>query len=101
PARPDTGHDALEAATKVLQALYTYRGTLAKIRSGVEGITTPSLVVGLISGGINTNVVPDRVTFRLDRRLIPEENPEQAETELRALRSEEHTSELQSRENLV
>lgn len=84
-ARPDTGHDALEAATKVLQALYTYRGTLAKIRSGVEGITTPSLVVGLISGGINTNVVPDRVTFRLDRRLIPEENPEQAETELRAL----------------
>lgn len=84
-ARPDTGHDALEAATKVLQALYTYRATLAKIRSNVEGITTPSLVIGLIKGGINTNVVPDKVSFRLDRRLIPEENPEQAETELRAL----------------
>lgn len=84
-ARPDTGHDALEAATKVLQALYNYRATLAKLRSGVEGITTPSLVVGLIKGGINTNVVPDKVSFRLDRRLIPEENPEQAEEELRAL----------------
>ncbi len=84
-ARPDTGHDALEAATRVLQALYTYRATLARIRSSVEGITTPSLVVGLIKGGINTNVVPDKVSFRLDRRLIPEEKPEQAEEELRAL----------------
>jgi acetylornithine deacetylase/succinyl-diaminopimelate desuccinylase-like protein len=41
--------------------------------------------VGLISGGINTNVVPDRVTFRIDRRIIPEESPEQAEAELRQL----------------
>ncbi len=31
------------------------------------------MTVGLISGGINTNVVPDRIVLRLDRRLIPEE----------------------------
>ena len=43
------------------------------------------MTVGLISGGINTNVVPDRVTFRLDRRMTPEEAPEAVETELRAL----------------
>lgn len=84
-ARPDTGHDALEAATKILNALYAYRDTLGDIRSGVEGITSPSLVVGLIKGGINTNVVPDRVTFRLDRRMIPEENPDQVEANLRNL----------------
>jgi acetylornithine deacetylase/succinyl-diaminopimelate desuccinylase family protein len=84
-ARPDTGHDALEAAVQVLNALYAYRDTLGDIRSGVEGITSPSLVVGLIKGGINTNVVPDRVTFRLDRRMIPEENPEQVEANLRNL----------------
>jgi acetylornithine deacetylase/succinyl-diaminopimelate desuccinylase-like protein len=41
--------------------------------------------VGLIEGGINTNVVPDRITFRVDRRIIPEETPAQAEAELRAL----------------
>ena len=41
--------------------------------------------VGLIEGGINTNVVPDKVTFRLDRRMIPEEKPEAAEAELKAL----------------
>jgi succinyl-diaminopimelate desuccinylase len=84
-ARPDTGHDALEAASKILTALYAYRDTLGNTRSKVEGITTPSLVVGLIKGGINTNVVPDRVSLRLDRRMIPEENPEQVEAGLRKL----------------
>src|SRR3546814_6052986 len=84
-ARPDTGHDAMEAAVHVLNALYAYRDTLAAIHSQVEGITAPTLVVGLIKGGINTNVVPDRVSFRLDRRMIPEENPEQVETNLRNL----------------
>ncbi len=84
-ARPDTGHDALEATTGVLSALYAYRATLANRHSAVPGIDSPSLVVGLISGGINTNVVPDRVTFRLDRRLIPEENPALAEADLRAV----------------
>ena len=43
------------------------------------------MTVGLISGGINTNVVPDRVTFRLDRRMVPEENPAEVEAELRAV----------------
>ncbi len=84
-ARPDTGHDALEAATGVLAALYAHRPDLATRRSRVPGITSPSLTVGLIQGGINTNVVPDRVTLRLDRRMIPEENPAEVEAELRAL----------------
>lgn len=82
-ARPDTGHDALEAATGVLNALYAYRRGFAKTRSKVEGIDCPSLVVGLIEGGVNTNVVPDRVALRLDRRIIPDEDPALAEAELR------------------
>lgn len=74
-ARPDTGHDALEAATRILQALYAHRAELATIRSATSGISHPTLVVGLIRGGINTNVVPDLVTLRLDRRILPEEDP--------------------------
>ncbi|MGH6897154.1 MAG: M20/M25/M40 family metallo-hydrolase [Geminicoccaceae bacterium] len=73
-ARPETGHDALEAATQVLSALYEHRKGLAEIHSAVEGIGSPTLVVGLIKGGINTNVVPDAVMLRLDRRMIPEED---------------------------
>jgi succinyl-diaminopimelate desuccinylase len=82
-ARPETGHDALEAATRVLAALYGLRGGLRATVSGIPGIGSPNLTVGLIEGGINTNVVPDRVSLRLDRRMIPEEIPEHVEGELR------------------
>lgn len=81
-AMPDTGRDALAAATGVLARLYAERERLLDTRSRVPGIDTPALTVGLIEGGINTNVVPDRVTFRLDRRIIPEENAERVEQEL-------------------
>ena len=82
---PQTGIDALAAATRLLAALYAFRETLATRRSATAGITHPTLNVGLIAGGINTNVVPDRVTFRVDRRIIPEESPGEAEAELRDL----------------
>ena len=81
-ARPETGYDALHAATDILSALYKLRTTYARMLSKVPGITHPTLTVGLIAGGINTNVVPDKVLFRIDRRIIPEENPEKVEHDL-------------------
>ncbi|CAH2602507.1 M20/M25/M40 family metallo-hydrolase [Rhodovastum atsumiense] len=84
-ALPATGIDALEAANGILTALYAYRHTLADTVSAVAGIGSPQLTVGLIEGGINTNVVPDRVVLRLDRRMIPEEAPEAVEERLRAV----------------
>ena len=82
-AEPQYGHDAIEAMNGVLNAIYQYRDTLSTIHSKIPGIDTPNLTVGLISGGINTNVVPDECVIRLDRRLIPEENGELAEKQLR------------------
>jgi acetylornithine deacetylase/succinyl-diaminopimelate desuccinylase-like protein len=84
-ALPHTGIDALEATTKILNALYEYRQTLAAKKSAVPGIDHPTLVVGLISGGINTNVVPDECVIRVDRRLIPGEGGAQAEAEFRSI----------------
>ena len=84
-AKPFTGIDALEAANHVLSALYAWRQGLAARVSGIPGIGSPQLTVGLIRGGINTNVVPDRITFRLDRRMIPEEAPAEVEAELRGV----------------
>ncbi len=81
-ARPDTGVDALEAATRVLSGLYELRKSYAGTHSKIPGIDHPTLVVGLIKGGINTNVVPDVVTLRLDRRIIPEESAETVERDL-------------------
>ena len=84
-ALPDRGHDALEAANAILTKLYDYRRGLSAATSVTEGIESPTLVVGLISGGVNTNVVPDKVSFRIDRRMIPEEDPVAVESELRTL----------------
>jgi acetylornithine deacetylase/succinyl-diaminopimelate desuccinylase-like protein len=84
-ARPETGADALEAATAVLTALYAARDRLAGEISALPGIGAKKLTVGLIEGGINTNVVPDRVTLRLDRRIVPDEDPAAAEAELRGI----------------
>jgi succinyl-diaminopimelate desuccinylase len=73
-AYPHTGVDALQAATKLLTALYAHNDVLKTRRSQVEGITHPYLNVGRIEGGSNTNVVPGKVVLKLDRRMIPEED---------------------------
>ncbi len=87
-AKPFTGVDALEAANTILSALYAWRRGLGRRISAIAGIGSPQMTVGLISGGVNTNVVPDRVVFRLDRRMIPEENPGEVEAELRGVIAE-------------
>jgi succinyl-diaminopimelate desuccinylase len=84
-ARPETGVDAVAATTAILTTLYAFRSQLAERMSAVPGIGHANLNVGLIAGGINTNVVPDKVTFRIDRRMIPEETPDAVEQELRDL----------------
>jgi len=84
-AEPDKGDDAMEAAAAILGDLYSYRKALTALPSAIPGIGYPTMVVGLISGGINTNVVPDRVVFRLDRRITPDEIPGAAEKFITAL----------------
>jgi len=84
-AMPETGVDAIRAATEVCAALYSERDGYAKVRSKVAGIDHPTINVGRIEGGTNTNVVPDKVVLKLDRRMIPEEDPAQVEARLRAV----------------
>jgi len=84
-AYPDTGVDALQAANKLLTALYAHNDVLRTRRSQVAGITHPYLNVGLIEGGSNTNVIPGKVVLKLDRRMIPEENSTAVEAEVRQL----------------
>jgi len=87
-AIPGTGVDALQGANTILTALYAQNRRYQSVTSQVEGITHPYLNVGRIEGGTNTNVVPGKVVFRLDRRMIPEENPAEAEAEVRRVIAE-------------
>jgi acetylornithine deacetylase/succinyl-diaminopimelate desuccinylase-like protein len=82
-AIPDSGTDALQGAVHILHALYALNRDYLQVRSAVAGITHPYLNVGWIAGGTNTNVVPGKVVLKLDRRMIPEEDPAQVEASLR------------------
>ena len=82
-AIPSTGVDALQGAVGILNALYAQNAIYKNVTSEVEGITHPYLNVGRIEGGTNTNVVPGKVVFKLDRRMIPEENPVEVEATIR------------------
>jgi acetylornithine deacetylase/succinyl-diaminopimelate desuccinylase family protein len=82
-AIPDSGTDALQAAVHILNALYALNHDYLLVKSEVEGITHPYLNVGQITGGTNTNVIPGTVTFKVDRRMIPEEDPVAVEAGLR------------------
>src|SRR5436190_5002092 len=84
-AMPESGRDAFRAGAALLHAIYAEADALKATKSRVAGIDHPTMIVGLMSGGINTNVVPDRLTLRLDRRMIPEEEPDAVEAGLRDL----------------
>ena len=87
-AIPDTGIDALQGAVAILNALYAQNLQYQSVTSSVPGITHPYLNVGRIEGGTNTNVVPGKVVLKLDRRMIPEEDPAIVESRVRMLIAE-------------
>ena len=84
-AMPEMGRDAFRAGVAILSAIYAEADALKSRKSKVTGIDSPTMIVGLVHGGINTNVVPDKLTFRMDRRITPEENPAEVEARVRGL----------------
>ena len=84
-AVPHTGVDALQATAVLLTALYAENVKYKQVTSKVPGIKHPYLNVGRIDGGTNTNVVPGKVMLKIDRRMIPEENPVEVEASIRAV----------------
>ena len=84
-AVPHTGVDALQGAVAVMNALYAENTTYQQVTSKVPGIKHPYLNIGRIEGGTNTNVIPGKVVLKLDRRMIPEENPAEVEARIRTV----------------
>ena len=84
-AMPHTARDAFRAGASILDAIYAEADALRAVKSRVAGIDHPTMIVGVIQGGINTNVVPDRLMLRVDRRVSPEEDPAAVETRVRRL----------------
>ncbi len=83
------GENAIEKASPLIQALLDLKHKVEQRKSSVP--THPDtelsrmegrLNINMIKGGIKVNIVPDECVISVDRRLIPEENLEDARKEL-------------------
>ncbi len=45
------------------------------ISAGIEGLTTTTMNIGTITGGVAANVVPDRCETQIDFRILPGQQP--------------------------
>lgn len=77
-SQPQVGVNAIYRMARVLQALAEYAGMLPTTGLTDRLLGGPTLSVGTISGGISANTVPDRCSIAIDRRLLPDEEPEVA-----------------------
>jgi acetylornithine deacetylase/succinyl-diaminopimelate desuccinylase family protein len=83
-ARPELGRNAVHAMARIVDLLQTkYAAQIARKRHPLLG--TPTVSVGVISGGTQANIVPDACTILVDRRTLPGETEASVWQELRAL----------------
>ncbi len=80
---PDRGVNAITAMARAVLALETYHMGLSERRHPIVGVSTCN--VGIIQGGSTANAVPDSCIAKLDRRMIPREDPEDVKSELKAV----------------
>lgn len=84
---PEKGVSAIDKMLDLLQRIRTE--LVPPMRAMTHPLTPPaSLNIGLIGGGVQPNVVADRCSVVLDRRLLPSEHPETFEADVRRLLSE-------------
>jgi len=83
------GENAIEKANLLMTALQGLKEEVIQRKSEVAanpdtGLTKMEsrLNINMIKGGLKVNIVPNECLISLDRRLIPEENIEEAEKEL-------------------
>ena len=79
-SRPDYGINAIHHAARAITALSQMD---LSARQDIFLAPTGSLSVTLVNGGTKANVIPDRCTFTLDRRMLPIETVEEATERIR------------------
>lgn len=84
-ALPWNGVHAIEGAAEIIAALR--RELWPKLGARRHPLFDPpsTATISLIEGGVKSNVVPDRCTFHVDRRILPGETSEGAAEEIKAI----------------
>jgi succinyl-diaminopimelate desuccinylase len=85
------GTNAVEKAIPLLYELLRLKNRVVKRKSKVKtnpdtglSVMESRLNINMVKGGIKANIIPESCLISIDRRLIPEENLEDAERELMA-----------------
>lgn len=78
-SNPAAGENAIYAMGRVLDVLEIYASEIAPSLRFHPLVGHPTLSVGTISGGLSVNTVPDRCTIEIDRRVLPGEDPYEAQ----------------------
>jgi acetylornithine deacetylase/succinyl-diaminopimelate desuccinylase family protein len=83
-ALPWEGANAIEAMAEVIVALRTE--LFPQLANRTHPLFQPSSAsVNMVTGGVKENVVPDRCSIYIDRRVIPGEDPNESVAEIKAI----------------
>lgn len=83
-ALPWEGANAIEGMAEIIVALR--RELWPKVAERTHWAFKPSSAsVNMASGGVKANVVPDKATFLIDRRIVPGEDPDECREEIRLI----------------
>ncbi|MBC8353222.1 MAG: M20 family metallopeptidase [Planctomycetes bacterium] len=72
---PHLGDNAIYHMARVLQHLEEYARDVAPTLGEHRLLGGPTISVGIVSGGISVNTVPDACVIEIDRRVLPGEDP--------------------------
>lgn len=82
-SKPHLGINAISQMARIIAAIETDNLELARKQHPLVGAGTCN--IGVISGGVQVNFVPDHCSIEIDRRLLPGESAQAAVAHYRAL----------------
>lgn len=81
-SRPELGDNAIYKMARTLTAIEGYQSQVVGMLASHPLCGLSTMSVGTIRGGASVNIVPDRCTIEIDRRLPPGETPDAARQHL-------------------
>lgn len=86
-SRPENGHNAIYEMVDVIDWLRERIEPTLGLQNHAL-LSPPTFTVGRIDGGVGVNIVPERCAIEIDRRTLPQEEPEGILAEIDALLAE-------------
>ena len=81
---PKEGHSAIADMNRAISELLDY-GKQIQTKVNHPLLGSPTVNVGVISGGLKSNIIPDRCWIAAERRVVPPEEVDQCKKEIESL----------------